>query len=43
MLSRNRVDKIGFQGVSAFVWSWNPRAEARRLRAAILRCLCCSS
>ena len=43
ILSRNPVERIGFQGVGAFGWSWNPRAEARRLRAAMLRCLCCSS
>jgi hypothetical protein len=34
MLPRNPAGKIGFQGVGAFGWSWNPRAKARRRRAA---------
>ncbi|MGF6759133.1 hypothetical protein P3T16_006561, partial [Paraburkholderia sp. GAS42] len=31
-LSRNPAEKIGSQGIGAFGWSWNPRAEARRRR-----------
>jgi hypothetical protein len=37
ILSRNLAETMGFQGVDAFGWSWNPRAEARRLRAVMLR------
>ncbi|MGF6871698.1 hypothetical protein OKW35_001156 [Paraburkholderia sp. MM5477-R1] len=31
---------MGLQGVGELGWSWNPGAEARCLRAAMLRCRC---